>query len=329
MHTTWRSQIVCGAIYLPIFATLLAVAVKEGAFFTVRLPRAIAAFAISGWVAVHAIRSKKLTTAGAAMALLIGCVVIVVNLLYAASLFSFFFVASRITRIGASVKQRFDADYVPSGRRNWIQVISNGGVLALVAMAEVIMLGPGSEHPVHLFTPELPTPELLLRSWLHLAALGSIACAAADSSASELGPVLATTSPVLITEPWRYVPLGTNGGVTFVGFILNCLGGAFVGLVHYITLLFTAPFPLRSLWLSQLALIPIGAGAGLFGSVLDSILGALLQFSGIDKETGKVTQNPGPTVRRVCGRPILDNHLVNLVSCVITAVITPWVILRA
>ena len=40
-------------------------------------------------------------------------------------------------------------------------------------------------------------------------------------------------------------------------------------------------------------------------------------------EKGRVVEHPGKGVKHICGRQILDNHSVNLLSSVITALILP------
>lgn len=59
--------------------------------------------------------------------------------------------------------------------------------------------------------------------------------------------------------------------------------------------------------------------SGVVGSAVDSLLGALFQFSGYCSERKCVVEAPGPTVVRICGRPLLNNHAVNFVSALLTA----------
>lgn len=72
--------------------------------------------------------------------------------------------------------------------------------------------------------------------------------------------------------------LGTNGGVTFIGLIASLLGGFFVGLAYFVTqLLFVGDLEISA---PQWPIILYGALAGFLGSVLDSYLGAIMQYSG-------------------------------------------------
>ncbi|CAH2048535.1 unnamed protein product, partial [Iphiclides podalirius] len=152
-------------------------------------------------------------------------------------------------------------------------------------------------------------------SWLSLGVVGVLACCNGDTWASELGTVFSKDDPILITS-WRRVPKGTNGGISLIGTIFSTLGGLCIGISHYLAVLY---FSDKGLWTygpPQWPLILLGALAGFFGSFIDSVLGATLQYSGLDKD-GKVVAQSNQAVKHISGISILDNHSVNLISTII------------
>lgn len=73
---------------------------------------------------------------------------------------------------------------------------------------------------------------------------------------------------------------GTNGGVSWVGLAVSGLGGSLIGLFHYFTVLYTVDTAVLELAAPQWPIILLGGIGGLLGSIVDSILGATLQYSG-------------------------------------------------
>ncbi|CAI8613953.1 unnamed protein product [Vicia faba] len=69
--------------------------------------------------------------------------------------------------------------------------------------------------------------------------------------------------------------------------------------------------------LNQLLVIPIATTAGLGGSIIDSLFGATLQFSGFCSILQKVVGKPGPTDKKISGLSNLDNNAVNFVLTMI------------
>ncbi|XP_068132774.1 transmembrane protein 19 [Hyperolius riggenbachi] len=265
-------------------------------------------------IASRGLKKKSLDTSGALTGLLIGFLLTVSNFSFFSALLTFFWTSSKLTKWRGDLKKSYDSEYKEGGQRSWVQVLCNGGVPAELALLYMVENGPG-ETPID-FAKEYTA------SWMCLSLLGALACSAGDTWASEIAPVLSKSPPRLITT-WEKVPIGTNGGVTLVGLAASLLGGLFVGVAFYATqLLFVDNLEISA---PQWPVILYGAGAGLIGSMLDSYLGAVMQYSGYDESTGKIVNHPTRDAKLISGKPILDNNTVNLFSSILVALLLPGV----
>ncbi|MBW3583302.1 MAG: DUF92 domain-containing protein [Euryarchaeota archaeon] len=142
------------------------------------------------------------------------------------------------TRIGYDKKRQRHMHEPRGGRRGWKNVLANGLTATVVAAAGFWV-----------------APERLA-----LPFAVAVAAAAADTFASELGGL--ADEAVLITDPTRRVPPGTNGGVSVPGFAASALGAGLVaGVAHLL-------IPLDWDHVTLVVLL------GLSGSIIDSFLGA-------------------------------------------------------
>ena len=120
--------------------------------------------------------------------------------------------------------------------------------------------------------------------------------------------------PRLITTGKECKP-GTNGGVTTLGLVASAAGGFAVGFAFWCGGLFvpvvTGNVTLALQFAAQWPVLVIGLGAGLVGSLIDSLLGATIQFSGYCSERRRMVSKPGPTVTKVSGLNFLSNSAVN------------------
>lgn len=84
---------------------------------------------------------------------------------------------------------------------------------------------------------------------------------------------------------------GTNGGVTPVGLVASFLGGLTVGAAYFVTqLLLVSDLHLAD---PQWPIVVYGGVAGLLGSMLDSFLGAHMQYSGTQSSVTDVSPHTG------------------------------------
>ena len=276
--------------------------------------RWLAATLIPLAVVLHALRRKHITKSGAALGSVIAFILTLASYPFLACLIAFFFSSSQATKFRQDRKRKLEEHFKEGGQRNWVQVLCNGGMAAQLAFLYILDLGCG-EHPIDFVNG-------YRGSWLSLGVLGSFACCNGDTWASELGTVIGKGEPYLITS-WKKVPRGTNGGVTVGGFIFSFLGGALIGVFHFVTTYYFVESQQLEAAPPQWPLIIAGALAGFFGSVLDSILGATLQYSGIDEKTGVVVERSGKGIRHLSGIRFLDNHCVNLISSITIGLLTP------
>eukprot|EP00887_Chlorella_sp_A99_P001862 scaffold19.g1862.t1 len=270
--------------------------------------RVLGSLAVAAGMAGAGWRRGALDGSGAAAALGVGWATLGASFRGGLTLLAFFFVSSFITRLGDEDKA-LDEEHRKGGQRNWVQVLCNGVVPAALALAAAALTGGGLDLPVQPLAAGAGRAAAALTG----AFLGYYACCCGDTWASELGQ-LSPEEPRLITT-LRPVRRGTNGGVTLLGLAASLAGGLFVGAV-FCAAGAAAPAaaaaraaagagPAAAQW----RLVPLGLAAGLVGSLVDSLLGATVQFSGYNRATGKITSRRGPDVTPISGLPILDNNV--------------------
>ncbi|KAF1526871.1 Transmembrane protein 19, partial [Eudyptes sclateri] len=265
-------------------------------------------------IATQGFKKKSLDHSGALGGLVVGFILTVANYSFFTSLFVFFVTSSKLTKWKKDIKKQIDSEYKEGGQRNWVQVFCNGGVPTELAVLYMIENGPG-EIPID-FSKQYTA------SWMCLSLLGALACSTGDTWASEIGSVMSKSKPRLITT-WEKVPVGTNGAITLVGLLSSLLGGMAVGTAYFITqLIFVTDLEISA---PQWPIIVFGAAAGLLGSVVDSYLGATMQYSGFDQNIGMVVNHQTKDSKHISGKPILDNNAVNLFSSIIIALVLPGV----
>lgn len=266
---------------------------------------------LSSAIAIRAFKRNSLNLSGAFLGFIVMFIHIAVNYRLGAMLLVFFFTSSKLTKVGVERKRSIDADFKEGGQRNWIQVLSNSGIATLLVL--IVWMMTRSQDKC------LDSKESQLLTSLIGGVIGHYSCCNGDTWSSELG-ILSDAQPRLITT-LKPVRRGTNGGVTKAGLLAAAVAGIIIGLTFVLIGFFTTRCA-YDVALKQLLVIPISALAGLCGSVIDSLLGATLQFSGFCSVRNKVVGKPGPTVKRISGLSILDNNGVNLVSILLTTVLT-------
>ena len=205
----------------------------------------------------------------------------------AAALLLFFVTSSALSRIG---KKRKDAlGYEKGGERDAGQVLANGGVAALCAIA---------------------LPFFWHERWLPATVLGALAAANADTWATEIGS-LAKGRPRLIST-FQPAPTGSSGAISLPGTLAALAGATLIG----------ALAPCWNLgWRGLLAV----AVAGLAGSLLDSLLGATLQAQYrcpvCNKLTERLTHCDNRPTALARGLPFIGNDAVNIAATLCGAIV--------
>jgi len=257
--------------------------------------RPLACLLFGGAVASFGVHRNALSQSGATAAAAVGVATLLCGLPFTCCLLSFFLASSRLTAFGAARKALIEADYRPGGQRSAGQVAANAGLPTLLALSHAALRSFSA--------PPVATAPLAA------AVLAYYACCCGDTWASELG-VLSPKPPRLITNLGRVVAPGTNGGVTMAGTAASAAGGLFIGAMYA-----CASFVSGGAELPAVYALLTGLFAGLFGSLADSLLGATVQYSGLD-EDGRVHNKPmaGLKLRRIGGHDWLTNSAVNVIS---------------
>ncbi|GAB4821976.1 hypothetical protein N2152v2_009022 [Parachlorella kessleri] len=282
---------------------------------------------LSALLALHGLRKRSLSSSGATAAFVVGLVHFGSGLRFGGVMIFFYLTSSKLTKWRGELKRKLEADHVEGGQRSASQVLANSLGGALFALGTALVQGRG-ERPA-LFgssgtgcTCSLPGGG----SQLVAAFVAFYACCCADTWSSEVG-IVSKAPPRLITT-LKVVPPGTNGGVSLLGIAAAAGGGVLMGVSYFLLQLLDSSLGLApcspSACLADAALIPLALCAGVLGSLLDSLLGATLQYSGFDERSKKLTSvaprgEAEQWVKRVCGRDVLSNTGVNVVASLLTS----------
>lgn len=251
------------------------------------LARFALGFILSSAIAVVAVRRGSLSAAGGGAALFIGTAIYVGGGgAWFATLVTFFLSSTLLGRIGRARKALIKREFEKGDTRDAKQVLANGGVAALSALATL-----ASGNPV----------------WAG-AFIGALSTANADTWATELG-VLSRGEPFSLTR-FERVPRGTSGAISMLGLAATAAGAVAIGSVAAATHQAFALAPARLLF--------VALGAGITGSLMDSLLGATLQAgyhcAACDHPCEARVHHCGHVTRRVRGLTWMDNDVVNLAA---------------
>ncbi len=210
----------------------------------------------------------------------------------------FFFLSSLLSKMGKNWKQRFADTFQKGGRRDLGQVLANGGIAGVIVLLW------------NYFPSDV---------W-YFAFVGSIAAVTADTWATEIGVFSRFTPRDILT--FKKVPPGTSGGVTLLG-LSGSLFGSFI--IVFAGSLVTKRYENIAQAMSLFLMV---IGAGLVGSMVDSILGATVQAQYQCDTCRKITEKKNhcqttPT-RLISGCSYIDNDVVNGI-CALSGALFSWI----
>lgn len=211
--------------------------------------------------------------------------------------FTFFLLASLLSKLGRRKKAAAQSLAEKGDVRDAGQVLANGGIAWMMLLLESLlpMAAPLWGH--------------YALYWAYLAAFSA---AAADTWATEIGSLM-QRRPRLITN-LRRVAAGTSGAVSLWGTFGAAMGASSVWAAGLIVA--PIPFSLAGVGPSWWLVV----GSGLFGAFFDSWLGATVQARYRDPRTGQLSERGRGHWPLARGWPWLDNDRVNLLGTLAGAV---------
>jgi uncharacterized protein (TIGR00297 family) len=227
--------------------------------------------------------------------------------LYFILLITFYMSSSKATKYKQEVKAKKtkvpitnNAVAASQSQRTHIQVLCNSAIATLLIILSLFI------HDEEEYA--------LLKAGI----IGQYCAVIADTWSSELG-ILSTDSPFLITT-FEKVPPGTNGGITKAGLLAGLAGSSLISCVACFT--YEKDILLHFVFFTLI---------GVLGTLIDSLLGALMQSSIVDKEDGLILEPIGGRkvetktlidmkghIKVVSGEDILSNNQVNVMMSFIT-----------
>ena len=233
-------------------------------------------------------RLKLLSLSGAIAAVMMGIPIFGYGgWMWAVPMLTFFFLSNLVGRVGKAKKAQFDLVFEKGGQRDAYQVLANGGVAGAVAVMFAVT-GQVALYPVY---------------------CAALAAAAADTWATELG-TLAKGTPRLVTTLQK-VPAGTSGGITLTGLMSASAGALSVALAGWV-------------FYGGLYVVFWVTLCGVLGSLMDSLLGAMVQAQYRCDVCDKVTEKRehcDRETKQVVGWGWMNNDWVNGLSVTGAAVL--------
>jgi uncharacterized protein (TIGR00297 family) len=243
-------------------------------------------------IAYAAHRAHALTLTGAISAFFVGTATVLgLQVPGAVVLLTFFISSVALSRLGKTRKKQL-IDIGKQGARDGLQVLANGGIAALCALAVL----SGNHRWASAFA-------------------GAFAAATADTWGTEIGTLAARAPHSILTG--KAIARGLSGGVTLIGTLAEFAGALLIALTA------------TSVGIHGFAAIMLG---GCCGALTDSLLGAGLQSlrwcPRCERACETLTHLCGTTTEPHRGLQWVTNDLVNFAATLCGAVVAYAVQLR-
>ena len=242
------------------------------------------AFAAAFVISVISYRLKFLTLGGSLTQFILAFLILGLGgWKWAVPIVVFFISSSLISKVKSKYKNIAESNFEKSGTRDSIQVLANGGAAGFLVLLNAI-------YPSELF---------------YLAYVSCLAVVCSDTWGTEIGTLFRVKTVSI--KNFKKVEQGTSGGISITG-IIGALIGAFI-------------IPISSLfWINSVLII---SAAGLSGSIIDSLLGAVFQGQFKCSICGKITERKyhcNSVTSLIKGIKWLNNDEVNFISSVSGAI---------
>ena len=247
-------------------------------------------------VALLSYRFRFLSPSGSAATFILGAVVFGIGKWeFSLPLLLFFVLSSLISKLGKKWKKKFADTFQKGGQRDLGQVFANGGIAGIIVL-------------VWNYFPN--------NMWYFIF-VGSVVAVTADTWGTEIG-VFSKIKPRNILN-FKQVAPGTSGGVTILGFVGGLAGSSIIVFLGSLATHRYDQFPLLLIFLI--------VAAGLFGSVVDSYIGATIQGQYKCPNCYKITEKKkhcqNYQTELISGNKFVDNDLVNAL-CALSGALFVW-----
>jgi len=259
------------SITIQLVSVAMVMLLIEDLEYEATFPLVVTAVVIALGFSYFAYRLKTADIPGLFSAGLVGVLLIVfAGISWFLIMLAFFILGAMTTRYKMDYKKSLHVEEEKGGVRGYINVFANG----LVSVCAAVGFGV-TQHPVFI-----------------AAYVGSVATAAADTVAGEIGVCFG--KPLLITT-FQPVPEGTNGGVSVIGEVAGLFGALFISLSAFL------------LGIADSSIFVAGVIGGFIGTNLDSLLGEVY-------ENKKVWGNAGTNFLATLGGGVATAFLWGIIT---------------